>query len=144
MAVIVNEGTSASHIYVALSHSIILGKCRGGKRLSPYDLAKKFGTSVTPVREALQKLSSDGLVENRPHLGFFVTSVSLQRLRAMLEVREILEVAAVELAASRITEQETQELERVHAGYTGNDYTSSSLHLGKPHLPLQHCPCLWQ
>jgi DNA-binding GntR family transcriptional regulator len=101
-----------------------LGNVRGGERLSPDEQAKKFGTSVTPVREALHKLSRDGLVEKRPNSGFFVTSVSLKRLRAMLEVREILEVAAVGLAASRITEQEFQELERLHAGYTGDDYES--------------------
>jgi DNA-binding GntR family transcriptional regulator len=119
------EDTSANRIYVALSHSITLGQCRGGERLSPDELARKFGTSVTPVREALQKLSRDGLVENRPRSGFFVTSVSLKRLRAMLEVREILEVAAVGLAAGRISEQELQELERVHAGYTGDGYEAS-------------------
>ncbi len=119
------DGTSANRIYVALSRSITLGQCRGGERLSPDELARKFGTSVTPVREALQMLSRDGLVENRPHSGFFVTSMSLKRLRALLEVREILEVAAVGLAAGRITEQELQELERVHAGYTGDDYEAS-------------------
>jgi GntR family transcriptional regulator, rspAB operon transcriptional repressor len=120
----ISDSTTADRIYVALSHSIIMGHCRGGDRLSPDELAKQYKTSVTPVREALQRLSRDGLVENRPHAGFFVNSVSLKQLRDMFALREILEVAAVELAAGRITQPEVQALERIHAGYTDDEEES--------------------
>jgi DNA-binding GntR family transcriptional regulator len=66
-------------------------------------------------------LSQEGLVTIKPRSGYFVTHITLKQLRDLLELREILEGAAIERAASRITEDQLQELEQVHAGYTGND-----------------------
>ncbi len=116
--------TSADRIYEELRRSIIVGRCEPGERLNLEQLADLYGTSVTPVREALQMLSHEGLVTTKPHGGFYVTQVTLKKLRDMLELREILEVASVERAAVRITDEQIEELERVHAGYTGDDETS--------------------
>jgi DNA-binding GntR family transcriptional regulator len=87
-------------------------------------LAKTHGTSVTPVRDALQMLSQEGLVSIKPRSGYFVTHITLKQLRDLLDLREILELASVERAVSRITEQQLMELEQIHAGYTGNDDVS--------------------
>jgi DNA-binding GntR family transcriptional regulator len=116
--------TSTDRIYEEIRRSVIVGHYRPGERLGLETLARRYGTSVTPVREALQMLTQEGLVTNKPHAGFFVTRVTLKELRDMLELREILEVAAVERAASHITEKQLDELERIHAGYTGNDEAS--------------------
>jgi DNA-binding GntR family transcriptional regulator len=116
--------TSADRIYEELRRSIIVGHYEPGERLNLEQLADRYGTSVTPVREALQMLSQEGLVTTKPHGGFYVTQVTLKELRDMLELREILEVASVERAAVRITDEQIEELERVHAGYTGDDETS--------------------
>jgi DNA-binding GntR family transcriptional regulator len=116
--------TSKDRIYKELRRSIILGHLRPGKRLNLDELAGKYRSSVTPVREALQMLTQEGLVTSKPHTGFFVAQVTLKQLRDMLELREILEVAAVERAAGRITEEQVEELERVHAGYVGDDDVS--------------------
>jgi DNA-binding GntR family transcriptional regulator len=116
--------TSADRIYEELRRSIIVGHYEPGERLNLEGLADRYGTSVTPVREALQMLSQEGLVTTKPHGGFYVTQVTLKELRDMLELREILEVASVERAAVRITDEQIEELERVHAGYTGDDETS--------------------
>ncbi len=115
------SGTSSDRIYKELRLSIIFGHCRPGQRLVVEDLAENYGTSITPVREALQMLSQEGLVTSKPHSGFFVTQVTLKQLHDMLELREILEVSAVERAAVRITANQLADLERVHAGYTGDD-----------------------
>jgi DNA-binding GntR family transcriptional regulator len=106
--------TSASRIHAFLSQSIMLGQVLSGKRLSPDELAEQFGTSATPVREALQKLTRDGLVINKPHSGFFVRSVSLKELHDTLEMREVLEVLAAGWAATRITESELRLLEQAN------------------------------
>jgi DNA-binding GntR family transcriptional regulator len=98
-----------------------MGHRASGERLDLEALSKNFGTSVTPVRDALQMLSQEGLVTIKPRSGYFVTHVTLKQLRDMLELREILELASAERAAARITEQQLKELERVHAGYTGDD-----------------------
>jgi len=66
-------------------------------------------------------LSQEGLVSIKPRSGYFVTHITLKQLRDLLDMREILEVASIERAASRITEGQLRELEQVHAGYTGND-----------------------
>lgn len=113
--------TTGGRIYQEIRRAIILGHCQPGTRLSIEGLREQYGTSITPVREALQMLSQEGLVTARPHSGFFVTQVTLKQLRDMLELREILEVASVERASTRISDKQLAELESVHAGYTGED-----------------------
>ncbi len=115
------ENTSKDKIYKELRRSIILGYSETGERLRPEELAEEYQTSVTPVREALQMLVQEDLVTSKPHAGFYVAQVTLKQLHDMLELREILEVAAVERAARRITEEQIEELENVHAGYVGDD-----------------------
>ncbi len=113
--------TSKHLIYKELRRSIIMGHRKPGERLDLEVLSKGYGTSITPVRDALQMLSQEGLVTIKPRSGYFVTRLTLKQLRDMLELREILEVASIERAAVRITEEQLEQLEHVHAGYTGDD-----------------------
>ena len=113
--------TSKDLIYEDLRRSISAGHLEPGERLDLETLTESYGTSVTPVRDALQMLSQEGLVTIKPRSGYFVTHITLKQLRDMLELREILEVASVERAAVRITEEQLEQLEHVHAGYTGED-----------------------
>ena len=113
--------TTKRQIHTALRSEIILGHRKPGERLAVDDLKTRFGTSVTPVRDALQMLSQEGLITIKPRSGYFVTRITLKELRDMLELREILEVAAVERAAEGITAEQVASLQRVHAGYTGDD-----------------------
>jgi DNA-binding GntR family transcriptional regulator len=101
-----------------------MGHRKPGERLDLEVLAKSYGTSITPVRDALHMLSHEGLVTIKPRSGYFVTYITLKQLRDMLELREILEVASVERAAARITQEQLEQLENVHAGYTGEDDAS--------------------
>ncbi len=114
-------GTSKNLIGKDLRRSISVGHRKPGERLDPEALAKSYGTSVTPVRDALQMLSQEGLVTIKPRSGYFVTRVTLKQLRDMLELREILEVASIERAAVLITEGQLEQLGHVHAGYTDED-----------------------
>jgi DNA-binding GntR family transcriptional regulator len=113
--------TSKDRIYKALRRSITLNELKPGERLQLDELASNYNTSVTPVREALQMLVQESLVINKPHAGFYVVQITLKKLRDMLEMREILEVAAVERAAMDITDEQLTTLENVHAGYVGDD-----------------------
>ena len=108
-------------IYQELRRSIIVGHRKPGERLDLDVLAKGYDTSVTPVRDALQMISQEGLVTIKPRSGCFVTRFTLKQLDDMLKLREILELASVELAAEKITEEQLEQLEHVHAGYTGED-----------------------
>jgi DNA-binding GntR family transcriptional regulator len=114
-------GTSKNLIYREIRRSIIMGHRKPGERLDLEALRKNYGTSITPVRDALQMLGQEGLVDIKPRSGYFVTHVTLKQLSDLLELRKILEVAAVERAAVRITDEQLEQLEHVHAGYTGED-----------------------
>ena len=115
------DDTSKERIYHELRRAIIMGHLQPGERLSIHELAEQYGNSITPVRDALQMLGQDGLISIKPRSGYYVTCITLKQLRDLLELREILEVAAVERAAIRISDAELADLVQVHAGYTGDD-----------------------
>lgn len=117
-------GTSKHKIYRELRRSIIVGRRTPGERLSIEELAQRYGTSVTPVRDALHMLGQEGLVTIKPRSGYFVARITLKELHDLLELRQILEVAAVEQAAARITDEQLERLDHVHSGYTGDDDAS--------------------
>ena len=116
-----SNGTSKSLIYNSLRRSIGVGHRKPGERLDLDKLALRYGTSITPVRDALQMLNQEGLVTIKPRSGYFVTHITLKQLRDMLELREILEVASIERAVVRITDEQLEQLKHVHAGYTDED-----------------------
>lgn len=115
------DETTKSLIYKKLRRSIIMGSRGSGERFNVEEIAEEYKTSVTPVRDALQMLSHEGLVEIKPRSGYFVKSITLKQLRDLLDVRRILELTAIERAALRATEEQIEELSHIHAGYTGDD-----------------------
>jgi DNA-binding GntR family transcriptional regulator len=115
------NSTSKTRIYRDVRRSIIMGHRKSGERLEIEELARRYETSVTPVRDALQMLSQEGLVTIRPRSGYFVARITLKQLRDMMDLRKTLELAAIERAALRITDEQIAELRTVHAGYTGDD-----------------------
>jgi DNA-binding GntR family transcriptional regulator len=115
------ESTSKSMIYKKMRRSIIMGHRESAERLNIENIAQEYNTSVTPVRDALQMLSHEGLVIIKPRSGYFVTTITLKQLRDLLDVRRILELSGVERAALRITQEQIEELQAIHAGYTGDD-----------------------
>jgi len=115
------DETSKSLIYKKLRRSIIMGARESGERLNVEEIAEEYSTSVTPVRDALQMLSHEGLVDIKPRSGYFVKSITLKQLRDLLDVRRVLELTAIERAALRATEEQIEEMNYVHAGYTGDD-----------------------
>ena len=122
---ILDENDSAKNlIYKELRRSIIMGHRQPGSRLVVIDISKNYNTSITPVRDALQMLSQDGLVTIKPRSGYYVAALTLKELRDLLDFRRILEVAAIEKAALRITPEQIEALRNVHAGYTGEDDAS--------------------
>ena len=120
----IDNTVSKNRIYKDLRRSIIMGYRKTGSRLIVKDIAERFNTSVTPVRDALQLLSQEGLVTIKPRSGYYVTALTLKQLRDLLDMRRILETAAIEKAVFRITPEQLEELRKIHAGYTGEDEAS--------------------
>jgi GntR family transcriptional regulator, rspAB operon transcriptional repressor len=113
--------TSKSKIYTELRRSIILGRRQPGERLDIGDIANWYHSSVTPVRDALHMLHQEGLVTIKPRSGYYVTRITLKELHNMLELRKVLELAAIEKAVSRITNEQISSLRQIHVGYSGDD-----------------------
>jgi DNA-binding GntR family transcriptional regulator len=97
-------------LYDELKKRIVLLDYEPGQVLREKELIEEFGVSRTPVREALIRLETDGLVRILPNLGTIVSEVSFQQLKDVIEVRSHLILLSGQLAAARITKQELEEL----------------------------------
>jgi DNA-binding GntR family transcriptional regulator len=115
------EDTSKSRVYRQLRRAIIMGRCRPGERLNLEELKKAYNISLSPLRDALHMLAQEGLITIRPRSGYFVSRTTLKELRDLFDLRGILELAAVDRAAPRISEEYIEKLEHIHSGYTGDD-----------------------
>jgi len=117
--------THAETIRQKLADDILNGVYPPGARLDELGLAKRFGASRTPVREALRQLTSAGLVDMRPHRGAIVSLPTETALAEMFEVMGELEASCARLAARRMSPAERVGLELVHrrssAAVRGND-----------------------
>lgn len=86
-----------------LEDAIVNGRLKPGDRLDPEALAREYGVSRTPIREAIQQLAASGLIRVAPKYGTFVAELGLAQLVEMFEVMAELEGMAGRLAARRIT-----------------------------------------
>ena len=93
-----------------LEERIFDGTYQDGDRLDEVRLAKEFGVSRTPFREALQRLARSGLVELVPRRGAFVRQPGPVELMEMFEVMAELEAACGRLAARRISDKALADL----------------------------------
>ncbi|SEG86604.1 DNA-binding transcriptional regulator, GntR family [Thermomonospora echinospora] len=85
--------------YEAVRQMILSGEAAPGTRLGEAELAEMLGLSRTPVREALQRLGADGLVEVLPHRGARVVLWTAADLEEIFELRTLLEPYAAARAA---------------------------------------------
>lgn len=96
-----------------LRAQILEGRWGPGERLGEVELAEVLGVSRTPVREALSRLASEGLVEMSPNKGARVAIWSETRLNEIFDLRLLLEPVATGKAVGRLTEDEIDELEEL-------------------------------
>ena len=112
----VGRRTLADELRLQLADEIVRGLISPGAALDESELARRFGVSRTPVREAIRQLDASGLVEVRPHRGAVVARPSEERLIGMFEAMAELEALCAGLAAERMTAIERAALEAVHEG----------------------------
>lgn len=87
--------TLASTVYDRLRSDILTGKLAPSRKLAIDFLCKQYETGQIPIREALNRLTSDGLVNRRDRRGFHVAPVNAEDLADMVKTRCILESAAL-------------------------------------------------
>ena len=96
-----------------LRKAILVGQLPAGTRLVQVELAEALNVSVTPIREALRELSTQGLVDLDAFRGAFVHTPSLAELEEIYEMRSLLIPLSVERAIARITDLELKQAERL-------------------------------
>lgn len=104
-------------VYEELKIQILTGAIVPGTRMMEVELAEEMGVSRTPIREAIRKLEKEGLVTIEPRRGAYASMISTQDMVEILEVRQDLEGLAAYFAATRMKDDEMDELRRIAERY---------------------------
>ncbi|PYC22624.1 GntR family transcriptional regulator [Aquipseudomonas alcaligenes] len=105
--------TLAESVFRRIQAAIVCGEIAPGSKISEPELARIYGISRGPLREAIHRLEGQRLLVRVPHVGARVVSLSHAELIELYEIRESLEGMACRLAAERMTQGEIDELRRV-------------------------------
>ncbi|MES2184092.1 MAG: GntR family transcriptional regulator [Pseudomonadota bacterium] len=100
----------ADSVLERLKEAILSGELRPGAKISEPEMARRFGISRAPLREAIRRLEERKLVTHVPRQGARVTVLSPERIRQIFVIREAIEGMAAREAAQRINVQEIQYL----------------------------------
>lgn len=101
----------ADQIYERLRMDIITGALQPDERIIELDIAEMMGTSQGPVREALQRLERDGLVEKQARSATRVTSATTAEIMELFTIRSLIERFAIQRVTPLITENQIAELD---------------------------------
>lgn len=99
--------------YHYLRRKLLAGELHPGSRLDYKKIGEELGISVTPVREAMGKLASEGLVELVPRAGAIVRKLGRQEAEELYGVREAIETYAAAKAAGKILNAQLEQLEQL-------------------------------
>jgi DNA-binding GntR family transcriptional regulator len=113
--------TKAEAVYREIRSRILSGGLEPAAPLNQDALAPELGVSVTPVREAVRRLEAEGLVRFEAHKTVVVAPLSREELREIYDVRLQLDPYAASRAATRATEEELDEIERLARAPLSND-----------------------
>ncbi|MCS2608979.1 GntR family transcriptional regulator [Halomonas dongshanensis] len=107
--------TLAERVFQQLQQDIVRGDLAPGSKITEPGLAKAYGISRGPLREAMRRLEAHRLIQRVPHVGARVVQLSMKELLELFDLREALESMAARLAAQHMTADEIQGLRDVLA-----------------------------
>jgi DNA-binding GntR family transcriptional regulator len=93
-----------------IRRDILSGELFPGDKLQIESISERYGIGIAPVREALNRLSSEGLVERKSQRGFFVTKISITSLKELVKTRVWLETLALRESIQHATEEWEEQL----------------------------------
>jgi DNA-binding GntR family transcriptional regulator len=99
--------------YQKLRQAIEAGELKPGQRVMEVEIAEWLDVSRTPVREALRRLESEGMLAMEPRNGLVVASISRQAMLELYVMREVLEGTAARLCARNASDIEIMELQEL-------------------------------
>jgi len=101
----------------ALRERILRGEYAEGEQLRQDALAESLGVSRIPVREALRQLEAEGLVTFNPHYGAVVSTLSLEEIEELSELRALLESELIRIAIPNLTEEDLERADAILVAY---------------------------
>ncbi|OHC54614.1 MAG: GntR family transcriptional regulator [Rhodobacterales bacterium RIFCSPHIGHO2_02_FULL_62_130] len=105
-------GSLGQRVYLTLRHAILSLAYRPGEILRKPEICAELGVSRSPVSDAVARLAAEGLVDVIPQAGTYVARFSMEEIREGAFLREAIEVAAIELVARTITDEQLVILRR--------------------------------
>lgn len=102
--------SSVDRVYQQLKEMAVGYGFKPGERLNEGDIAKRLGVSRTPLREALNRLNTEGFLRFAPGKGFFCRELDAHEIFDLYELRKSIEVAAVRLAIGRARDEDIDAL----------------------------------
>jgi GntR family transcriptional regulator, rspAB operon transcriptional repressor len=102
----------SARVYLQIKNLILCNEIMPGQKMHHQELSDRLGVSRTPVREALTRLVQEGYVSFLPNRGFTCKEIRLQEAEELYDLREALEVFAVEKAVGNVSDQALDELSR--------------------------------
>lgn len=109
------DRTLSGQIYARLKDRFLQGEYLPGSRLLEDEIAKEFGVSLTPVREAMNRFQADGLVVRKEHKALYVRTFTLKEASDVYEMRALLEPTAIELATRHFDDAWLKKVEALEA-----------------------------
>ena len=104
------HGTRSEHVYRRLRDAIQQGEFKSGHRVMEIEIADWLKVSRTPVRDAIRRLESEGMLEHEPRIGLVVVRLDRQAVMELYVMRETLEGTAARLCARHAADIEIQDL----------------------------------
>jgi DNA-binding GntR family transcriptional regulator len=127
----IDGGTLTDRAYQQLEEMIVTLQLPPGTALSEQLLSQRLGIGRTPIREALQRLSREGLVSVFPRRGVLVSEINVGKQLQLLEVRREIERLLARLAAERATNDEREEFHEIAAGILKAARDSDEIEFGR-------------
>jgi len=116
--------------YTIVKRDIVECVLAPGTEVTERELTQRYGLSKAPLREALVRLSHEGLLRSIPRTGYLVTPITVQDVRDIFEMRLLLEPAAARQATGRVDQGLLTQLDELcRAGYTPGNRESETAFL---------------
>lgn len=122
----------ADQAYELLKRDIIACVLWPGQQIAQAHLAQQYNLGLTHIRDALQRLAQNGLVQPLPRIGYMVSPITFSDLHEIFELRLIVESAAARLAVLNASDEQLEAIARKAVfRYTYGDRVSYSLYLAR-------------
>jgi DNA-binding GntR family transcriptional regulator len=106
----IENDSAVNRVYEQVKGMAVGYEFKPGERLNEVDLSRNLGVSRTPLREALTRLSTEGLLRFMPGKGYFCRDLDVREIFDLYELRKTIEVAAIRLAVQRAKTEEIDSL----------------------------------